>query len=78
MEWQRLSIIVRLFCLLVGGVGSLGIAWMLLSNMELLKEQPTQTLVFLAMAGVGGLAFLAAGIIGKFPNPQPNQMRSKE
>ena len=77
MQWTRLSFIVRLFCLLMGG-GILLVGWMLLSDNELLKQQPTQTLVFLAMGGIGGIIFLIAGLVGRFPNPQPNDFRGKE
>ena len=67
MEWQRLSFIVRFFCLLMG-VGGLFIAWGLLSHADLLKEHSAQTLFSLAMGGFGDLIFLVAGILGRFPS----------
>ena len=67
MKWQRVTIVSRLFCLFMG-IGGLLLGWLLLSNIDVLKSQPADTLVYLVIAAFGIIPFLFAGIVGKFPD----------
>jgi hypothetical protein len=50
------------------GIGGLLVGWLILSNIEVLKGQPTETFVYLVIAVFGLIPFLFAGIVGKFPD----------
>ena len=78
MKWQRITIVSRLVCLFFGVVGLL-LALFLLSDLDKLKDQSTESLFNLAMAGVGFLIFLFFGIVGKTPTvSNPTQEQDRE
>lgn len=64
MKWARATGSVRLLALLVAA-GCFGVAWRLTSvGASGAEDVPPP---FIVVAGVAGLAFLAVGIVGRYP-----------
>jgi hypothetical protein len=66
MKWDRVKWSYRLFFGVMGAIGVL-FGTFLLPPSELLRQQPVDTLVFLAIAGAGAVMALLIAIVGKFP-----------
>jgi hypothetical protein len=64
MIWSRVTIILRLICLILG-VGGLVVAWYLtrISSSGVEDVPPP----FILLAGLAGLGFLCIAVIGRYP-----------
>jgi len=64
MKWSRVTIILRLICLILG-VGGLVVAWYLtrISSSGVEDVPPP----FILLAGLTGLGFLFIAVIGRYP-----------
>lgn len=74
MRWERVTIIVRLICLIIG-VGSLVVAWYLTKiGSSGIEDIPPP---FILVAGIVGLGFLCIAVIGRYPRPDTVQSNRK-
>ena len=65
MKWQRVTIVSRLVCLLFG-IGGVFATWVLYTASQRAAE-PVEPF-YLFMCGLGAVMFLAAGIVGRYPD----------
>lgn len=64
MRWEHAGVVVRLVAVMVAA-GCFGVAWRLTSiGASGAEDVPPP---FIVVAGVAGLAFLAVGIVGRYP-----------
>ena len=76
MRWERVKWSYRLF---FGAFGAIGLLiGVFLLPAELLKQQPLDTLVYLAIAGVGAVMSLLIGVVGKFPGFSVEERRDDQ
>jgi len=70
MRWERVTILRRLICLLLG-VGSFGVAWRLTwIGASGIEDVPPP---FTLLAGLAGLGFLCIAIVGRYPSPDADK-----
>ena len=76
MRWERLTIFLRLMCL-ISGVGSFGVAWHLTRiGSSGFEDVPPP---FILLAGLVGLWFLCIAVIGRYPRRgAANSIRKRE
>lgn len=64
MRWARVTVFLRLSCLILGS-GSIGVAWRLTRiGASGIEDVPPP---FILLAGLTGLGFLCIAVIGRYP-----------